>query len=66
MVFLFIFRLFETKKMESELSNFGFSAVNSEQDFIDFLVSYFDWLENFDDYLKILSFYHVEKGKHDN
>ena len=39
--------------MESELSNFGFSAVNSEQDFIDFLVSYFDWLEKFDVDLKI-------------
>ena len=52
--------------MESELSNFGFPAVNSEQDFIDFLVSYFDWLENFDVDLKILSFYHVERYKHDD
>ena len=51
--------------MESQLSNFCFSAVNSDQDFIDFLNSYFHSLEKFDDYLKILSFYHVKRCEHD-
>ena len=51
--------------MESQLSNFCFSAVNSDQGFIDFLNSYFHSLEKFDDYLKILSFYHVKRCEHD-
>lgn len=39
--------------------------LENEQDFVDFLLRDFTTIKKFDDFLKVLTFYHVEKCKHD-
>ena len=52
------------KKTSSELVELIFDK--PQEDAVEFLLQDFVNLKKFDDYLKVLSFYHVERRKQDN